>query len=122
MNALEAAATSFASCQHWWVVQPYLLGKYRNLEHEVDTVREQLEEESQSKSDSLRQLSKSVGDANMWRQKYEREGLAKAEELEAAKMKIQSRLAEAPIACKTSKQNYRNVTPEPFDILKPNSF
>merc|ERR1712038_124322 len=31
----------------------YLLGKYRNLEHEVDTVREQLEEESQAKSDSL---------------------------------------------------------------------
>lgn len=31
----------------------------------------------------------------LWRQKYEREGLAKAEELEAAKLKLQSRLAEA---------------------------
>merc|ERR1712110_338043 len=53
----------------------FLLGKYRNLEHEVDTVREQLEEESQSKADSLRQLSKAAGDANVWRQKYEKEGL-----------------------------------------------
>ncbi len=30
-----------------------------------------------------------------WRQRYERDGLARAEELEAAKMKLQSRLAEA---------------------------
>merc|ERR1719310_343901 len=50
----------------------FLLGKYRNLEHEVDLTRGQLEEEAQSKADALRMLSKSVGDAQMWRQKYER--------------------------------------------------
>jgi len=73
----------------------YLLGKYRNLEHEVDLTKGQLEEEAASKNDSLRLLSKSVGDAQMWRQKYEKDGLAKAEELESAKLKLQSRLAEA---------------------------
>jgi len=73
----------------------FLLGKFRNLEHEVDLTRGQLEEESQSKADALRMLSKSVGDAQMWRQKYEKEGLARAEELESAKLKLQSRLAEA---------------------------
>ena len=31
----------------------------------------------------------------MWRQKYEKDGLARAEELESAKLKLQSRLAEA---------------------------
>merc|ERR1719369_2289327 len=31
----------------------------------------------------------------MWRQKYEKEALAKAEDLEMAKMKMQARLAEA---------------------------
>jgi myosin heavy chain 6/7 len=31
----------------------------------------------------------------MWRQKYEIEGLAKAEELEMSKMKLQARLTEA---------------------------
>ncbi|MFO0005859.1 MAG: hypothetical protein ACK559_32510, partial [bacterium] len=51
----------------------FLLGKFRNLEHEVDTTREQLEEEAQSKADALRMLSKSVGDAQMWRLKYERD-------------------------------------------------
>merc|ERR1719384_907347 len=73
----------------------FLLGKYRNLEHEVDLTKGQLDEEGAAKNDSLRLLSKSVGDAQMWRQKYEKEGLAKAEELESAKLKLQSRLAEA---------------------------
>merc|ERR1712168_739895 len=72
-----------------------LVGKYRNLEHEVDLVREQLEEETQSKADALRMLSKSVSDAQMWRQKYEKDGLARCEELESVKLKMQSRLAEA---------------------------
>merc|ERR1719400_1653053 len=73
----------------------FLLGKYRNLEHEVDLTKGQLEEEGASKNDALRLLSKSVGDSQMWRQKYEKEGLAKAEEAESAKLKLQSRLAEA---------------------------
>merc|ERR1712223_817149 len=73
----------------------FLLGRYRNLEHEVDLTKGQLEEEGASKNDALRLLSKSVGDSQMWRQKYEKEGLAKAEEAESAKMKLQSRLAEA---------------------------
>merc|ERR1719266_2965411 len=60
----------------------FILGKFRNLEHEVDLTREQLEEEGQSKADALRMLSKSVGEAQMWRQKYEKDGLARAEELE----------------------------------------
>merc|ERR1719232_362180 len=73
----------------------FILGKFRNLEHEVDLTREQPEEEGQSKADALRMLSKSVGEAQMWRQKYEKDGLARAEELESAKLKLQSRLAEA---------------------------
>merc|ERR1719495_2533748 len=72
----------------------FLLGKFRNLEHEVDTTREQLEEETQSKADALRMLSKSVGDAQMWRMKYEKDGLARSEELESAKMKLQSDIEE----------------------------
>jgi len=73
----------------------FIFGKYRNLEHEVDMVREQLEEEAQSKADALRMLSKSVSDAQMWRQRYEKDGLARCEELESGKLKLQSRLAES---------------------------
>ena len=35
-----------------------LLGKFRNLEHDIDGLREQLEEESEAKADLQRQLSK----------------------------------------------------------------
>ena len=75
----------------------------RNLEHEVDLTKGQLEEESASKNDALRLLSKSVGDSQMWRQKYEKEGLAKAEESESAKLKLQSRYsADDNMECHTS--------------------
>merc|ERR1739848_868759 len=72
-----------------------LLGKYKNLEHEIDGMREQLDEESGLKEDILRQLQKALGESDVWRSKYEQEGLAKAEELEMTKMKLQARLSEA---------------------------
>merc|ERR1719220_2282924 len=41
------------------------------------------------------QLNKAHGDADMWKQKYEIDGIAKAEELEMAKLKMQARLSES---------------------------
>merc|ERR1719204_938676 len=72
-----------------------LLGKFRNLEHEVDGAKEALDEESSSRDNVLRQVSKAEGDASMWRAKYETEAVAKAEELEMTKMKLVARLTEA---------------------------
>eukprot|EP00095_Tigriopus_kingsejongensis_P003450 maker-scaffold13_size735724-snap-gene-0.11 protein:Tk03450 transcript:maker-scaffold13_size735724-snap-gene-0.11-mRNA-1 annotation:"myosin heavy muscle isoform x29" len=72
-----------------------LLGKYKNLEHELDGMRYQLDEETSTKDDVARQLAKASTEADMWRQKYEIDGLAKAEELEMSKMKLQARLTEA---------------------------
>jgi len=72
-----------------------ILGKYRNLEHDLDGLREQLDEETEGKADVLRQLSKAEAEASMWRTKYEAEGVARAEELEAARLKIAARLDEA---------------------------
>jgi myosin heavy chain 6/7 len=72
-----------------------LLGKFRNLEHEVDGAKEGLEEESASRDNVVRQVAKAEGDANLWRAKYETEAVAKAEELEMTKMKLVARLTEA---------------------------
>merc|ERR1712240_408512 len=72
-----------------------LLGKYRNLEHASDGLRDNYDEEVASKENLARQLHKALGDADMWKQKYEIDGLAKAEELEMAKMKLQARLSES---------------------------
>merc|ERR1712121_520094 len=72
-----------------------LLAKYRNLEHEADGLKSHLDEESGSKDNIGRQLNKALGEADMYRQKYEIDGLAKAEELEMARLKLQARLSES---------------------------
>ncbi|CAF4907743.1 unnamed protein product [Pieris macdunnoughi] len=72
-----------------------LLGKFRNLEHDLDNIREQVEEEAEGKADLQRQLSKANAEAQLWRSKYESEGVARSEELEESKRKLQARLAEA---------------------------
>ncbi|XP_023341907.1 myosin heavy chain, muscle-like [Eurytemora carolleeae] len=71
-----------------------LLGKFRNLEHEVDGAKEALDEESSSRDNVLCQVAKAEGDANLWRTKYKSEAVAKAEELEMTKMRLVARLTE----------------------------
>merc|ERR1719402_1138120 len=72
-----------------------LLGKYRNLEHDLDGMREMLNEEADAKWELSRNLQRASADANMYRAKYESEGIARAEELEAARLKVSARLEEA---------------------------
>merc|ERR1712223_884384 len=74
-----------------------LLGKFKNLEHEVDGHKEKLEEKCTEKDDILRQLAKATQESNMWMKKFETEGLAKAEDIEMNKMKLQARLTEAGV-------------------------
>merc|ERR1719290_389614 len=72
-----------------------LLGKYKNMEFELDGVKDQLDEESASREEAGRQIKKAEGEAAQWRCKYENEAVAKAEDLEMTKMKLQARLTEA---------------------------
>jgi myosin heavy chain 6/7 len=72
-----------------------LLAKFRNTEHDCDGLKENLDEEMCSKENLTRQLIKTQNESDMWRQKYEVEGIAKAEELEMAKLKLQARLSES---------------------------
>merc|ERR1712079_582427 len=72
-----------------------LLGKYRNLEHELDGLKTGFDEEVGAKENVMRQCAKAQGDADMWRQKYEIDGMAKAEELAMAQLKLQARLSES---------------------------
>merc|ERR1711936_1129782 len=75
-----------------------LLGKYRNLEHELDGAKEALDEEVAGRENILRLNSKAEGDAAAMRQKYEQEAVAKAEELGMTKMKLSARNTEAEAA------------------------
>merc|ERR1711887_531767 len=72
-----------------------LLGKFRNLEHDIATMRAKIEEQADMKADVQRQLSRANADVQMYKAKYESEGVARAEELDAARLKLQARLDEA---------------------------
>ena len=58
-------------------------------------MRERIEEESEKKSDALKALSKAQAESQLWRSKFETEGLGRVDELEGSKQKITARLAEA---------------------------
>merc|ERR1739838_724594 len=72
-----------------------LLGKFRNLEHEVDGAKEALDEEAAGRENVLRLVAKAEGDGAVLRQKYEVDAVAKGEELEMTKMKLTARNTEA---------------------------
>merc|ERR1712212_309612 len=75
-----------------------LLGRFRNLEHELDGAREALDEEAAGRENTLRLVAKAEGEAQCWRQKYETDAVAKGEELEMTRMQLTARLTEAEAA------------------------
>merc|ERR1712147_109183 len=87
-----------ACCDNEARERQLLLGKYRNLEHEVDVAKEALDEEAAGRDNVLRLNAKAEGDAAAMRQKYEQDAVAKAEELEMTKMKLAARNTEAEAA------------------------
>jgi predicted nucleic acid-binding Zn-ribbon protein len=54
----------------------------RNLHADLDSLREQFEEEQESKADVQRQLSKSNNEVQVWRSKAESGGGASSEAVE----------------------------------------
>jgi myosin heavy chain 6/7 len=72
-----------------------LLGRFKNLEHEVDGAKEALDEEAAGRDNILRLFSKAEADGAAMRQKYETDAVAKGEELEMTRMKLAARNTEA---------------------------
>merc|ERR1719309_1755953 len=72
-----------------------LLGKMRNMQHELNVMKEHLDEEYEAKQEVERQLSKAFSDIQLWKTRYETEGVARSEEIERDKSKTIGRLAEA---------------------------
>merc|ERR1712203_667761 len=58
-------------------------------------IRIRIEEESEMKSDLLKALSKAAAEVQLWKSKYETEGLGRVEELEGNRAKLNARLQEA---------------------------
>ena len=72
-----------------------LVGKFKALENDIETMREKIEEENALKADYQRQLSKATADTQIWKSKYTTEALARIEDLDNAKSKIIARINEA---------------------------
>merc|ERR1719400_1522024 len=75
-----------------------LLGKFKNLEAELDALKGHLDEEVGGRDEIVRQTTKAEGEAGAWRSKFESDAVGKAEELEMVKMKLTARLTEAETA------------------------
>merc|ERR1712008_261928 len=86
-----------------------LVGKFKNLEHELDGMKEHLDEELASCDEISRQTTKAEGEAGLWRSKYETDAVAKAEELEMTKMKLTSRLTEAETTIANLQAKYNQI-------------
>ena len=58
-------------------------------------MKQNMDEETGAKENVLHTLKKAHGEADTWRQKFEIEGMGKAEELEMSSLKLQARLSES---------------------------
>merc|ERR1712024_168436 len=65
-----------------------LLSKYKALTTDVESLKDKIDEENQKKSDALKALSKAQAEVQLWKSKYETEGLGLVEELEGSKQKV----------------------------------
>lgn len=72
-----------------------LSNENRNLLADIDTLRENVEEEQEARAELQRALTKANGEAQNWRARFEGEGMARGEELEEAKKRLASKLQEA---------------------------
>merc|ERR1712218_543141 len=81
-----------------------LLSKFKNLNTELENFRERIEEESEKKADALKALSKAQAEIQLWKSKFETEGLGRIDELEGGKQKLSARLMEAEETIETLTQ------------------
>ena len=72
-----------------------LLSKFKSLTTELEGMKDRIDEENEKKSDALKALSKAQAEVQLWRSKYETEGLGRVDELEGSKQKVSARLQEA---------------------------
>merc|ERR1719237_722258 len=62
---------------------------------DLENFREKLENENARKSDALKALSKAQAEIQLWKSRFETEGMGRVEELESARNKLQSKIVES---------------------------
>merc|ERR1712045_662477 len=72
-----------------------LLSKFKNLNTELENTRERIEDEHGRKSYALKALSKAQAEIQLWKSRFETEGMGRVDELDASRNKLMSRISEA---------------------------
>merc|ERR550534_2694888 len=72
-----------------------LLTKYKMMATDLENLREKLENENARKSDALKALSKAQSEIQLWKSRFETEGMGRVEEPEAARNKLQAKIVES---------------------------
>merc|ERR1719397_1947618 len=62
---------------------------------DLENLREKMENEAMRKSDALKALSKAQSEIQLWKSRFETEGMGRVEELEAARNKLQAKIVES---------------------------
>jgi len=60
---------------------------------DLENMREKIENEHMRKSDALKALSKAQAEIQLWRSRYETEGMGRVDELEGARNKLIARIS-----------------------------
>merc|ERR1711892_1441558 len=71
-----------------------LLTKFKMMSTDLENLRGKLENEAMRKSDAMKALSKAQAKIQLWKSRYETEGMGRIEELEGARSKLQAKIVE----------------------------
>jgi len=85
-----------------------LLSRFKHLNTELEGVRDRIDDEHQRKSDSLKALSKAQAEIQLWRSRFETEGLGRVDELESSRSKLIARITEAEETVDSLQQRITN--------------
>merc|ERR1719431_2163610 len=86
-----------------------LLTKFKHLSTDLVTLRDKIENTHLQKSDLMKALSKAQSEIQLWRSRYETEGLGRVEELEAGNSKLKARVGEAEETVDSLQSKIANV-------------
>ncbi len=65
-----------------------LLGKFRNLESDLETLRERIEAENEAKAEIQKAMSRAAAEAQVWKAKFGTEAVPRIEDLDNARTKL----------------------------------
>merc|ERR1719206_863160 len=94
-----------------------LLTKFKMMSTDLENLREKMENEAMRKSDAMKALSKAQAEIQLWKSRYETEGMGRIEELEGARAKLQAKIVEMKSLLMSSKLKLQMLKNQRADLV-----